>query len=108
MVIPFEEVWLWNRKVLRWSPHAFIRPSPIVTDTPRYGTRPEHNWTALLITHDVREAILLSDRVVVLSPRPAAVSLILDVDLQKPRGIDVLTSPRFLELERTLLQTLGS
>ena len=68
----------------------------------------EHNWTALLITHDVREAILLSDRVVVLSPRPASVSLILDVDLPKPRGIDALTSPRFLELERTLLQTLGS
>lgn len=68
----------------------------------------EHNWTALLITHDVREAILLSDRVVVLSPRPAKVSLILDVDLPKPRGIDALTSPRFLELERTLLQTLGS
>ena len=53
-------------------------------------------------------SIILSDRVVVLSPRPASVSLILDVDLPKPRGIDVLTSPRFLELERTLLQTLGS
>lgn len=53
-------------------------------------------------------SIILSDRVVVLSPRPASVSLILDVDLPKPRGIDALTSPRFLELERTLLQTLGS
>ena len=53
-------------------------------------------------------SIMLSDRVVVLSPRPAKVSLILDVDLPKPRGIDALTSPRFLELERTLLQTLGS
>ena len=53
-------------------------------------------------------SIILSDRVVVLSPRPAKVSLILDVDLPKPRGIDALTSPRFLELERTLLQTLGS
>ena len=68
----------------------------------------EHDWTALMITHDVREAILLSDRVVVLSPRPATVSLILDVDLPKPRGIDALTSPRFLELERRLLETLGS
>src|SRR5699024_6166779 len=53
-------------------------------------------------------SIILSDRVVVLSPRPAKVSHILDVDLPKPRGIDALTSPRFLELERTLLQTLGS
>ena len=68
----------------------------------------EHEWTALLITHDVREAILLSDRVVVLSPRPATVSLVLDVDLPKPRGIDALTSPKFLELERRLLETLGS
>ena len=68
----------------------------------------EHEWTALLITHDVREAILLSDRVVVLSPRPATVSLVLDVDLPKPRGIDALTSPKFLKLERRLLETLGS
>ena len=68
----------------------------------------EHEWTALLITHDVREAILLSDRVVVLSSRPATVSLVLDVDLPKPRGIDALTSPKFLELERRLLETLGS
>ena len=68
----------------------------------------EHEWTALLITHDVREAILLSDRLVLLSPRPATASLVLDVDLPKPRGIDALTSPKFLELERRLLETLGS
>ncbi|MCV7191839.1 ABC transporter ATP-binding protein [Mycolicibacterium brumae] len=66
----------------------------------------EHDWTALLITHDVREAILLSDRVVVLSPRPASVRLVLDVDLPKPRGIDVLAAPEFGRLERALFEAL--
>lgn len=42
MVIPFEEVWLRNRKVLRWSPASFIRGPPSVTDTPRYWTQPIH------------------------------------------------------------------
>lgn len=63
----------------------------------------ENAWTALLITHDVREAILLSDRIVVFSPRPASVSMIVDVDLPRPRGIDTATSPEFARLERTVL-----
>lgn len=67
----------------------------------------EHDWTALLITHDVREAILLSDRVVVLSPRPARVLAEVDVALPRPRGVEVLSDPEFIGLERTLLEALG-
>lgn len=55
----------------------------------------EHSWTALLITHDVREAITLSDRIVVLSQRPATVLEI----------IDVAGDP--LELEQRILGMLG-
>lgn len=46
----------------------------------------EHDWTALLITHDVREAVMLSDQVVVLGPRPATVRDIIEVGLPRPRG----------------------
>ena len=67
----------------------------------------EHDWTALLITHDVREAILLSDRVVALTPRPATVRTVLDVDLPRPRGIDTVAAPEFVRLEQTLLEALG-
>ena len=70
------------------------------------GMWAEHDWTAMLITHDVREAIMLSDRIVVLSPRPASVREIIDVDLPRPRGTDVLSSPEFGELERRILEHL--
>lgn len=59
------------------------------------GMWAKHNWTALLITHDVREAIELSDRIVVLSPRPATVRAEFEV------GGDPLA------LERKVLQELG-
>lgn len=65
-----------------------------------------NEWTALLITHDVREAVMLSDRVVVLSPRPASVREIVEVDVPRPRGVDQLASPAFGELERRILELL--
>ncbi|KAB1643917.1 ABC transporter ATP-binding protein [Gulosibacter chungangensis] len=67
----------------------------------------EHDWTALLITHDVREAILLSDRVVVLSERPASVRRVIEIDLPRPRDLNTLVDPQFARLERTLLEALG-
>ena len=70
------------------------------------GMWAEHDWTALLITHDVREAILLSDRIVVLNPRPTSVREIIDVNLPRPRGTEVLSSPEFGELERRILEHL--
>lgn len=70
------------------------------------GMWAEHDWTAMLITHDVREALMLSDRIVVLSPRPASVREIIDVDLPRPRGTEVISSPEFGELERRILEHL--
>lgn len=70
------------------------------------GMWAEHDWTAMLITHDVREAIMLSDRIVVLNPRPASVREIITVDLPRPRGTEVLSSPAFGELERRILEHL--
>ena len=49
----------------------------------------DHDWTALLITHDVREAVTLSDRVVVLGPRPAVVREIVDVDKQASSELEL-------------------
>lgn len=66
----------------------------------------DNSWTALLITHDVREAVMLSDRVVVFSPQPATVREIVEIDLPRPRGIDVLASPEFGEYERRILNLL--
>ena len=65
-----------------------------------------YHWTVVLVTHDVREAVFLSDRVYVLGNRPASVRCVLDVDLPRPRGLECLGTPRFAELEEVLLSNL--
>jgi NitT/TauT family transport system ATP-binding protein len=62
------------------------------------------NFTGLLVTHDVEEALCLAERVLVLSHRPAQVLSDIPIDLPYPRH---RTSPRFTELRLQVLQTLG-
>jgi ABC-type nitrate/sulfonate/bicarbonate transport system ATPase subunit len=62
--------------------------------------------TTLFITHDVDEAIFLADRVMIMSPRPGRIVDTLDVDLPRPRGIDMLTSGPFTDLKRTVMAHL--
>lgn len=67
----------------------------------------EQRFTALLVTHDVDEAVFLSDRIAVLSKRPSVISEMLSTDLPRPR--DKLTTPeepRFLQLRHHLLEKL--
>lgn len=66
----------------------------------------KYSWTAVLITHDIREAIYLADRVVVLSARPASVRRNITIDLPRPRALSMTTSARFAQYERELLETL--
>jgi putative hydroxymethylpyrimidine transport system ATP-binding protein len=70
------------------------------------GVRAEFGWTVLLITHDIREAVFLSDRVVVLGPRPARVATVVDVALARPRDITMTTTVEFAEIEARLLAAL--
>ncbi len=46
----------------------------------------EHNMTMLMVTHDVDEAIYMSDKVVVMSARPSKVEEVIDIDLPRPRA----------------------
>lgn len=62
--------------------------------------------TVLLVTHDIDEALLLSDRVYVLSERPARVTLNLTVDLPRPRTYDVITGETFQRQKTRLLAAL--
>ena len=63
-----------------------------------------HSWTTLLITHDVREAVFLSDRIYVLTDRPARVLTEISVSLPRPR-LD-LASAQASAIEADLLHTL--
>ncbi|MFD3745719.1 ABC transporter ATP-binding protein [Nocardia sp. NPDC058633] len=65
-----------------------------------------YRWMVLMITHDVREAVYLSDRVIVLSARPATVRHELRIDLPRPRELSTITAPEFVALEEELLTIL--
>jgi len=62
--------------------------------------------TAIFITHDMEEAIYLSDRVVLMRPRPGAVQEILEVTLPRPRTEDTKKERRFVELKEYLWEQL--
>jgi ABC-type nitrate/sulfonate/bicarbonate transport system ATPase subunit len=55
--------------------------------------------TALLITHDIEEAILLGDRVLVMSERPGTIRIDIPVDLPRPRNAETVKLPRFHEIK---------
>ncbi len=55
--------------------------------------------TALFITHDIKEAIYLADRVVVFTARPGRVKECVDVELDRPRPLKVKREPHFIEYE---------
>jgi ABC-type nitrate/sulfonate/bicarbonate transport system ATPase subunit len=61
--------------------------------------------TVVLVTHDVEEAIVLADRVVVLSQRPGRVLVTLDVDVPRPRR---RTDPELVALRARALEELGA
>jgi NitT/TauT family transport system ATP-binding protein len=55
----------------------------------------ERPKTVLFITHSIPEAVLLADRIIVMTPRPGSVREIIDVDLPRPRSIATLSDPKF-------------
>ncbi len=52
--------------------------------------------TVLFITHSIDEAVLLADRVVVMSPRPGKIERILSIDLPRPRGVEARQTPEYI------------
>ncbi len=58
----------------------------------------ETNTTVVFVTHSVAEAVFLSDRVVVMSPRPGRIDKVIDVDMARPRGDETREAPHFFEL----------
>ena len=52
--------------------------------------------TVLFVTHSIAEAVQLSDRVVVISPRPGLVERVIEIDLPRPRSMDIRQSEAFM------------
>jgi NitT/TauT family transport system ATP-binding protein len=64
--------------------------------------------TAVFITHQISEAVFLADRVIVLSSRPGHVKAIVDIDIPRPRGLDVKHDPHTIALERQIEALIDS
>jgi NitT/TauT family transport system ATP-binding protein len=62
--------------------------------------------TVLFVTHDIDEAILLADRVLVMSGRPGVIKKEIVVDFPRPRSIDIALEPDFIARKREILELL--
>ena len=70
-----------------------------------------HIWqtqgkTVVMVTHSISEAIFLADRIVVLTSRPGRVALEVDVELPRPRTLDVLPGSSYARLAQRLRETI--
>jgi NitT/TauT family transport system ATP-binding protein len=65
-----------------------------------------HRLTVLFVTHDVDEAVYISDRVLVMSNRPGRLKTEVVIDLPRPRTIEVQETPEFLVLRRRILASI--
>jgi NitT/TauT family transport system ATP-binding protein len=59
--------------------------------------------TVLFITHDIDEAILLGDRVHVMTARPGRIKEMVKIEIPRPRSVDLLTSGPFIEIKRRIM-----
>jgi NitT/TauT family transport system ATP-binding protein len=66
----------------------------------------ETDTTVIFVTHSIPEAVFLSDRVVVMSPRPGRIEHIVTIDLPRPRDIATRESPRFFNLITQVRESL--
>ena len=63
--------------------------------------------TALFITHSITEAVFLADRVIVLTPRPGTIGDQFEVDLPRPRALEVMNTERFGRCVQRVRAALG-
>jgi NitT/TauT family transport system ATP-binding protein len=66
----------------------------------------EHRLTVLFVTHDIDEAVFLSDRVLVMTARPGRIKEELVIAIDRPRTFEVLSTPDFFEYKRRVLKSV--
>jgi NitT/TauT family transport system ATP-binding protein len=62
--------------------------------------------TVLFITHDIDESILLGDRVYVMTARPGRIKELVQIDLPRPRTVEMLTSDAFMAIKRRIMHLI--
>jgi ABC-type nitrate/sulfonate/bicarbonate transport system ATPase subunit len=67
----------------------------------------EMGLSTLFITHDVEEAVALSDRVYIMNGKPGRITERVDIAPPRPRARDFSISPEFAEFKRIILEAIG-
>ena len=68
----------------------------------------ETDKTIVFVTHNISEAIFLADRVVVMTPRPGRLARVYQIDLPRPRTVEMTFEPSFIELIQDIKRTVES
>ena len=98
-----------RREMHTWLQEVLAEPSPIAHQ-PSAGKGngpPPSSRTVLFITHDVEEALVLSDAVYVMSPRPGRMVARVAVPFPRPRPAGIVVTPEFVALKAELLRALS-
>ncbi|AEH61098.1 ABC transporter related protein [Methanosalsum zhilinae DSM 4017] len=66
----------------------------------------KHKPTVIFVTHDVEEALFLSDKIFIMSKRPGRIKEEIEVTFRRPRNISIIGTPEFSELKKHILSTL--
>ncbi len=66
----------------------------------------EHRLTVMFVTHDIDEAVFLSDRVLVMTSRPGRIKEELRIEIERPRTFEIFSTPEFFEFKARLLKSV--
>jgi NitT/TauT family transport system ATP-binding protein len=66
----------------------------------------EHRLTVMFVTHDIDEAVFLSDRVLVMTARPGRIKEDIEIGLTRPRTFEIFSTPEFFEYKARLLESV--
>jgi len=61
--------------------------------------------TTIFVSHNIEEAVLLSDRIILLTPRPASILKIFDIPLKRPRDMNMIIEDEFLQIRNEIIRT---
>lgn len=100
-------------RAFAYEPHFFLMDEPfsaldydnrIMMEEKLLDLWTKHKKTVIFVSHDIDEAVFLSDKIVILSKRPAKVKAIIDVNLKRPRSIETRLENRFFEIKKKVLR----